>query len=65
MLSEKQDALTVFNWLARWKTFARKSLNEVVCDFSRAFCKMFGIKSYVEHCFGVVLDNTQSYQIAI
>lgn len=65
MLSEKQDALTIFNWLARWKTFARKSPNEVVCDFSMAllgaismaFCKIFGIKSYVEQCFGVATEQ--------
>lgn len=65
MLSEKQDALTIFNWLLRMKTFVRKSPNEVVCDFSMAllgaismaFCKIFGIKSYVEQCFGVATEQ--------
>lgn len=48
MLSEKQDTLTTFNWLAHWKKFARKSQQSPVCDFSMAllgamsmaFCKI-------------------------
>jgi len=65
MLSEKQDVLTIFNWLARWKTLAKKSPNEAVCDFSMAllgamsmaFCKIFGIKTYVDICFEVISGN--------
>lgn len=56
MLWEKQDALTIFSWLARWKTCVKQCPNEAVYDFSMAlliamsmaFCKIFGIKSYVE-----------------
>lgn len=36
MLSEKQDTLSIYNWLASWMATGIQPPNEVVCDYSRA-----------------------------
>lgn len=63
MISEKQDTLTIFNWLGNWIKSGVKTPNEAVCDYSMAllgaismaFCKNSNIKSYVNQCFEVVI----------
>jgi len=63
MVSEKQDILTISNWLGCWIKCGLKPPNEAVCDFSKAllgtismaFFKNNDIKSYIEQCFDVLM----------
>lgn len=65
MLSEKQDTLTIWNWLANWKKHAIHEPNETVYDYSkallgaltRAFCNGMSLKMYTETCFLILIGN--------
>lgn len=65
MISEKQDTLSIFNWIAQWMRCAIQVPNEAICDYSfailgamaMAFSKNSGIKSYVDQCFGVAIGS--------
>lgn len=53
MISEKQDTITIFTWIAQWIKCGINTPNEAVCDFSMALlgamimalCKISNIKS--------------------
>lgn len=68
MISEKQDTLTIFNWIAQWMRCGIQTPNEAVCDYSlallnamaMAFCKNSSIKLYVSQCFEVASGHHQN-----
>lgn len=63
MISDKQDTLTICNWLTRWLNAGIGVPNEVICDYSaallgavtRAFCNL-SLQSYVEKCFTSLIE---------
>lgn len=65
MLSEKQDTLTIWNWLEQWKKYVDKEPKETVCDYSRAllgaltrvFCDGMNLKTYTDTCFLILNGN--------
>jgi len=71
MLVEKQDTLTIFNWLANWIKCGLKSPNKVVCDwhFKERF-RWHSVRIVISnHMLKNVLkcwmDTKQIYQIVI
>ncbi|KAL5233861.1 hypothetical protein ACI65C_001271 [Semiaphis heraclei] len=68
MLSEKQDTLTICNWLSNWKKYAIHEPNETVCDYSKAllgaltrsFCDGMSLKTYNETCFLIMLGMKET-----
>jgi len=56
MISERQDTLSIHNWLARWLKSGIKIPDETVCDYStallgaitRAFCGGLTLRCYAE-----------------
>lgn len=67
MLSERQDTLTILNWLAQWKNCIVYGPNEIVCDYSmallgaltRAFCDGWSLRKYTNKCFLLLNDKTR------
>lgn len=65
MLSEKQDTLTIWNWLAQWNKYVLHEPNETVCDYSkailgaltRAFCDGMKLSTYIHACFLILSGN--------
>lgn len=65
MLSEKQDGLTIFNWLGQWLKSGIRPPNESVSDFSlallgamsRAFCNGNSLRNYLDICFSILLGE--------
>lgn len=64
MLSEKQDTLTIFNWLINWLHCVNKVPNEVICDYStallgaitRAFYNQT-IGQYADSCYDFLTEK--------
>lgn len=62
MLSERQDTLTILNWLSQWKNCVVDGPNEIVCDYSkallgaltRAFCDGWSLRKYIDECFFLI-----------
>jgi len=67
MVSEKQDTLSIYFWLAQWIRDGALIPHEVVPDYfkaileamSRAFCNGISLHEYNERCYKI-LNNTYS-----
>lgn len=65
MISEKQDGLTIFNWLSQWLRSGIQPPNEAICDFSfailsamsRAFCEGNSLSSYLAISFNILVGQ--------
>lgn len=65
MISEKQDTLSIYNWLASWMATGIQPPNEVVCDYSRAllaaatrtFFKGSTTNDYVNYVFKLLIGQ--------
>lgn len=62
MISEKQEGLTILNWLGQWMKSGINPPNEAVCNFSfallgamsRIFCNGRSLRFYLEKCFFIL-----------
>lgn len=66
MISEKQDAQTIQNWLTQWLLCGIKVPNEVVCDFSTALIGALtrainnnSMRDYTARCFDILIGKNQ------
>jgi len=65
MISEKQDTLSIYNWLASWTATGIQQPNEVVCDYSRAllaaitrvFFKGTSTDSYANYVYKLLIGE--------
>jgi hypothetical protein len=65
MISEKQDTLSIYNWLASWMATGIQPPNEIVCDYSRAllaaiikvFFKGSSTDGYVNYIFKLLIGQ--------
>lgn len=63
MISEKQDTLTISNWLTRWLNVGVSIPHEIVCDYSaallgavtKAFCNL-SLQCYVDKYFSLLIE---------
>lgn len=70
-LSEKQDTLSIYYWLANWVSSGMKSPDECVCDYSkallgaitRAFCNRMSLQEYSETCFKILKQLSVSNEV--
>lgn len=67
MLTEDQNAIAIYNWIANWLRDGAQIPNEVVTDMSLAlmyacvlaFSKFKSLNDYINHCFDAIfLKNT-------
>lgn len=66
-LSEKQDMLSIYYWMASWVNAGHKIPNECVCDYSKAligaitrsFCNRKSLKQYNSMCFKYLIGETK------
>lgn len=67
-LSEKQDMLSIYNWMANWVNKDHTPPNECICDYSKAllgaitrsFCNRKSLKDYNSMCFEYLIGNNFS-----
>jgi len=65
-LSEKQDTLSIYYWMANWVSSGMKSPDECISDYSkallgaitRAFCNKMSLQEYTEACFYCLVNNS-------
>lgn len=65
MISEKQDTLSIYSWLASWMATGIQPPNEVVCDYSRAllaaitrvFFKEASTDSYANYTYKLLIGK--------
>jgi len=67
MISERQDTLSIHNWLARWLKSGIKIPDQTVCVYStallgaitRAFFSGLTLRCYAEKCFRVITGHPE------
>lgn len=65
-LSEKQDTLSIYYWMANWVSSGMKPPDECISDYSkallgaitRAFCNKMSLQEYTEACFYCLVNNS-------